>query len=98
MAGHSKWANIKHRKAAQDAKKGKAFTKVAKEIAVAVKEGGADPVMNSRLRLALDKAKECNLPKDNIDRAIKKGTGEGNENQYEEITYEGYGPAAWLSS
>lgn len=92
MAGHSKWANIKHRKAAQDAKKGKAFTKVAKEIAVAVKEGGADPVMNSRLRLALDKAKECNLPKDNIDRAIKKGTGEGNENQYEEITYEGYGP------
>jgi len=92
MAGHSKWANIKHRKAAQDAKKGKAFTKVAKEIAVAVKEGGADPVMNSRLRLALDKAKECNLPKDNIDRAIKKGTGEGNENSYEEITYEGYGP------
>jgi YebC/PmpR family DNA-binding regulatory protein len=92
MAGHSKWANIKHRKAAQDAKKGKAFTKVAKEIAVAVKEGGADPVMNSRLRLALDKAKECNLPKDNVDRAIKKGTGEGNENSYEEITYEGYGP------
>jgi len=75
MAGHSKWANIKHRKAAQDAKKGKAFTKVAKEIAVAVKEGGADPVMNSRLRLALDKAKECNLPKDNIDRAIKKRYG-----------------------
>ncbi|TCK62284.1 YebC/PmpR family DNA-binding transcriptional regulator [Seleniivibrio woodruffii] len=92
MAGHSKWANIKHRKAAQDAKKGKAFTKVAKEIAVAAKEGGADPVMNSRLRLALDKAKECNLPKDNIERAIKKGSGEGNENAYEEITYEGYGP------
>lgn len=92
MAGHSKWANIKHRKAAQDAKKGKAFTKVAKEIAVAAKEGGADPVMNSRLRLALDKAKECNLPKDNIERAIKKGSGEGNENSYEEITYEGYGP------
>ncbi|WP_303851610.1 YebC/PmpR family DNA-binding transcriptional regulator [Seleniivibrio woodruffii] len=92
MAGHSKWANIKHRKAAQDAKKGKAFTKVAKEIAVAVKEGGADPVMNSRLRLALDKAKECNLPKDNVDRAIKKGTGEGNDSAYEEITYEGYGP------
>jgi len=92
MAGHSKWANIKHRKAAQDAKKGKAFTKVAKEIAVAAKEGGPDPVMNSRLRLALDKAKECNLPKDNIERAIKKGSGEGNENAYEEITYEGYGP------
>ncbi|MGE4266436.1 MAG: YebC/PmpR family DNA-binding transcriptional regulator [Deferribacterales bacterium] len=92
MSGHSKWANIKHRKAAQDAKKGKAFTKVAKEIVVAVKEGGADPDMNSRLRLALDKAKECNLPKDNIDRAIKKGSGEGNENTFEEITYEGYGP------
>ncbi len=92
MAGHSKWANIKHRKAAQDAKKGKAFTKVAKEIMVAVKEGGPDPLMNSRLRLALDKAKECNLPKDNVDRAIKKGTGEGSENAFEEINYEGYGP------
>lgn len=92
MAGHSKWANIKHRKAAQDAKKGKAFTKVAKEIMVAVKEGGADPDMNSRLRLALDKAKACNLPKDNVDRAIKKGSGEGNESAFEEITYEGYGP------
>lgn len=92
MAGHSKWANIKHRKAAQDSKKGKAFTKVAKEIMVAVKEGGPDPLMNSRLRLALDKAKECNLPKDNVDRAIKKGSGEGNESSFEEITYEGYGP------
>lgn len=92
MSGHSKWANIKHRKAAQDEKKGKVFTKVAKEITVAVKIGGPDPDMNSRLRLALDKAKECNLPKDNVERAIKKGTGEGNENIYEEVTYEGYGP------
>jgi YebC/PmpR family DNA-binding regulatory protein len=93
MAGHSKWANIKHRKAAQDAKKGKVFTKVAREITVAAKEGGGDPEMNPRLRLALDKAKAVNLPKDNVDRAIKKGTGEGSENSYEDITYEGYGPA-----
>lgn len=92
MSGHSKWANIKHRKAAQDEKKGKVFTKVAKEIVVAVKIGGPDPDMNSRLRLALDKAKECNLPKDNVERAIKKGSGEGNENIYEEVAYEGYGP------
>lgn len=92
MAGHSKWANIKHRKAAQDAKKGKVFTKVAREITVAAKEGGGDADMNPRLRLALDKAKAVNLPKDNVDRAIKKGTGEGNEAAYEDVTYEGYGP------
>lgn len=92
MAGHSKWANIKHRKAAQDAKKGKVFTKVAREITVAAKEGGGDPDMNPRLRLALDKAKAVNLPKDNVERAIKKGTGEGNEASYEDVTYEGYGP------
>lgn len=92
MAGHSKWANIKHRKAAQDAKKGKVFTKVAKEITVAAKLGGGDPEMNPRLRLALDKAKAANLPKDNVDRAIKKGTGEGNEANFEDLTYEGYGP------
>lgn len=92
MAGHSKWANIKHRKAAQDAKKGKVFTKVAREITVAAKEGGGDADMNPRLRLALDKARAVNLPKDNVDRAIKKGTGEGNEAAYEDVTYEGYGP------
>lgn len=92
MAGHSKWANIKHRKAAQDAKKGKIFTKVAKEITVAAKLGGGDPEMNPRLRLALDKAKSVNLPKDNVERAIKKGTGEGNEANFEDVTYEGYGP------
>nr|WP_244392546.1 YebC/PmpR family DNA-binding transcriptional regulator [Denitrovibrio acetiphilus] len=92
MAGHSKWANIKHRKAAQDAKKGKAFTKVAKELTVAAKIGGADPEMNPRLRVALDKAKSANLPKDNVERAIKKGTGEGNDAVYEDMVYEGYGP------
>jgi len=92
VAGHSKWANIKHRKAAQDAKKGKIFTKVAKEITVAAKLGGGDPEMNPRLRLALDKAKSVNLPKDNVERAIKKGTGEGNEANFEDVTYEGYGP------
>jgi len=92
MAGHSKWANIKHRKAAQDAKKGKAFTKVAKELTVAAKIGGADPEMNPRLRVALDKAKSCNLPKDNVERAIKKGTGEGNDSVFEDVVYEGYGP------
>ena len=92
MAGHSKWANIKHRKAAQDAKKGKAFTKVAKEITVAAKIGGGDPEMNPRLRLALDKARSVNLPKDNVERAIKKGTGEGNDAIFEDVIYEGYGP------
>ncbi|PLX68496.1 MAG: YebC/PmpR family DNA-binding transcriptional regulator [Denitrovibrio sp.] len=92
MAGHSKWANIKHRKAAQDAKKGKAFTKVAKELTVAAKIGGPDPEMNPRLRVALDKAKSANLPKDNVERAIKKGTGEGNDAIFEDVAYEGYGP------
>ncbi|PLX67634.1 MAG: YebC/PmpR family DNA-binding transcriptional regulator [Denitrovibrio sp.] len=92
MAGHSKWANIKHRKAAQDAKKGKAFTKVAKELTVAAKIGGGDPEMNPRLRLALDKAKAANLPKDNVERAIKKGTGEGSDAVFEDVVYEGYGP------
>lgn len=92
MAGHSKWANIKHRKAAQDAKKGKAFTKVAKELTVAAKIGGADPEMNPRLRVALDKARSVNMPKDNVERAIKKGTGEGNDSIFEDVVYEGYGP------
>ena len=77
MAGHSKWANIKHRKEAQDNKKGKIFTKIARELTVAAKIGGGDPASNSRLRLALDKARAANMPKDNVERAIKKGTGEG---------------------
>ncbi len=92
MAGHSKWANIKHRKEAQDNKKGKIFTKIARELTVAAKIGGGDPASNSRLRLALDKARASNMPKDNVERAVKKGTGEGNDQIFEEITYEGYAP------
>ena len=92
MAGHSKWANIKHRKEAQDNKKGKIFTKIARELTVAAKIGGGDPASNSRLRLALDKARSANMPKDNVERAIKKGTGEGNDQVFEDITYEGYAP------
>jgi YebC/PmpR family DNA-binding regulatory protein len=91
MAGHSRWANIKHKKAAADAKKGKAFTKAIKEVTVAAKMGGGDPAMNARLRLALAKAQEVNVPKDNIERAIKRGTGELEGVAYEEIRYEGYG-------
>ena len=90
MAGHSKWANIKHRKARADAKKGKAFTRVTKEIITAVKVGGPDPEANPRLRLALQKAKAVNLPKDNIERNIKKASS-ADQNNYEEITYELYG-------
>jgi len=92
MAGHSKWANIKHRKGAQDAKRGKIFTKLIKEITVAAKIGGGDLEANARLRLAVDKAKQANMPKDNIDRAIKKGTGDLDGVNYEEGTFEGYGP------
>lgn len=92
MAGHSKWANIKHRKEAQDNKKGKVFTKIARELTVAAKIGGGDPTANSRLRLALDKARAANMPKDNVERAIKKGTGEGNDQVFEDIMYEGYAP------
>lgn len=92
MAGHSKWAQIKHKKAAVDAKRGKIFTKIAKEITVAVRLGGKDPDMNPRLRTVIAKAKSVNMPNDNIERAIKKGTGELADVQYEEITYEGYGP------
>ncbi|MEX0904228.1 MAG: YebC/PmpR family DNA-binding transcriptional regulator [Balneolaceae bacterium] len=94
MAGHSKWANIKHKKAREDAKRAKAFTKHIREITVAAREGGGDPDANPRLSLAIQNAKAVNLPKDNIERAIKKGTGElddGSAN-YEEVTYEGYGP------
>ena len=92
MAGHSKWANIKHRKEAQDNKKGKIFTKIARELTVAAKIGGGDPASNSRLRLALDKARASNMPKDNVERAVKKATGEGNDQIFEDITYEGYAP------
>ena len=92
MSGHSKWANIKHRKEAQDNKKGKIFTKIARELTVAAKIGGGDPASNSRLRLALDKARSANMPKDNVEREIKKGTGEGNDQVFEDITYEGYAP------
>jgi len=92
MAGHSKWANIKHRKGAQDAKRGKVFTKLIKEITVAAKIGGADQETNPRLRLAVDKAKQANMPKDNIDRAIKKGCGDLDGVSYEEGVFEGYGP------
>jgi DNA-binding regulatory protein, YebC/PmpR family len=92
MAGHSKWANIKHRKGRQDALRAKITTKIAREIAVAVKIGGADPALNMKLKLALQKAKEGNVPKDNIQRAIQKGLGGTDNNNYEEIRYEGYGP------
>jgi len=91
MAGHSKWANIKHRKARQDASRGKVWTKVIREITVASK-GGPDPDDNPRLRLALDKANAANMPKDNIKRAIEKGSGTGETGSLEEITFEGYGP------
>jgi YebC/PmpR family DNA-binding regulatory protein len=91
MAGHSKWANIKHRKAAADAKRGKVFTRLIKEITVAAKLGGPDPGMNPRLRLAVDKAYEANMPKENVERAIKRGAGELEGVNYEEIRYEGYG-------
>jgi YebC/PmpR family DNA-binding regulatory protein len=93
MSGHNKWSTIKHKKGAADAKRGKVFTKIIKEISVAAKLGGGDPAGNPRLRTAIDKAKEENMPKDNIERAIKKGTGGMEGVTYEEITYEGYGPA-----
>ncbi|MCP3025555.1 YebC/PmpR family DNA-binding transcriptional regulator [Halobacillus sp. A5] len=92
MAGHSKWNNIKRRKGAQDAKKGKLFMKHAREIFMAAREGGGDPEMNANLRIAVDKAKSNNMPNDNIDRAIKKATGNLDGVNYEEFTYEGYGP------
>ena len=93
MSGHSKFANIKHKKEKNDAKKGKIFTKLGREIAVAVKEGGADPENNSRLRDIVAKAKANNMPNDTIDRSIKKAAGDANAVNYESITYEGYGPS-----
>lgn len=92
MSGHSKWASIKHKKAATDVKRGKIFSKIAKEITISAKGGGGDLDANPRLRLAVNKAKSVNMPTDNIDRAIKKGTGELPGVSYEEISYEGYGP------
>ncbi len=92
MSGHSKWASIKHKKGAADAKRGKLFTKIIKEITVAAREGGGDPDANPTLRTAVLKAKDANMPKENIDRAIKKGTGELEGVAYHEIVYEAYGP------
>ncbi len=93
MAGHSKWANIKHKKAATDAKRGKLWSKLSKAIMVAAKQGGGDPDTNNRLRTVIADAKAVSMPKDNIERAIKKGCGELEGNAFEEIVYEGYGPA-----
>ena len=92
MAGHSKWANIRHRKGAQDQKRGKIFTKIIKEITISARLAGGDPNANPRLRKAISNAKSNNMPSDKIDRAIKKGTGELDGVIYEEITYEGFGP------
>lgn len=93
MSGHSKWSTIKRKKGAEDAKRGKVFTRLAREIMMAARQGGADPESNSSLRLAIDKAKDNNMPKDNIERAIQRGAGTGDDAvQMEEIVYEGYGP------
>ena len=92
MSGHSKWATIKHKKGLADAKRGQAFTKFIKEISIAARMGGGDPDMNPRLRTSILKARAANMPKDNIDRAIKKGTGELEGSTYEELTYEAYAP------
>ena len=92
MAGHSKWANIRHRKGAQDAKRGKLFTKIIREITVAARMGGPDPATNPRLRAAVDNGLGNNMPKDTIERAIKRGAGSGDDENLEEIRYEGYGP------
>jgi YebC/PmpR family DNA-binding regulatory protein len=92
MSGHSKWSTIKRQKGANDAKRGALFTKVAREISVAARQGGGDPDANYRLRLAIEKARSVNMPADNIKRTIEKATGGGEADQYEEIVYEGYGP------
>src|SRR5262245_39624434 len=92
MAGHSKWKQIKHYKAAADAKRGAMFTKLIREITMAAKQGGGDPGGNPRLRTAIDNAKAASMPKDNIERAVKKGTGELEGVEYSEVLYEGYGP------
>jgi YebC/PmpR family DNA-binding regulatory protein len=92
MAGHSKWANIQHRKGAQDARRGKVFTRVIREISIAARTGGSDPSFNPRLRAAIDKAQANNMPKDTVERAIKRGTGALDSDNFEEVRYEGYGP------
>src|SRR5438477_10385446 len=92
MSGHSHWATIKHKKGAIDAKRGKLWSKLSRAIIIAAKHGGGDPTMNLKLRYAIDKAREVSMPKDNIERAIKRGTGEVEGLQFEELTYEGYGP------
>jgi YebC/PmpR family DNA-binding regulatory protein len=92
MAGHSKWANIKHRKASQDKKRGKIWTKLIREVTVAARAGGGDPDANPRLRLAIDKGLSANMPKDTIERAVKRGAGATEGENYEELRYEGYGP------
>lgn len=92
MSGHSKWATIKHKKAKEDAKRGKVFTKLIRELTVAARDGGGDPSGNAKLRLIIEKAKSANMPQDNITRAVKKGTGELEGATYEEILYEGYAP------
>ncbi|OGX41387.1 MAG: transcriptional regulator [Omnitrophica WOR_2 bacterium RIFCSPHIGHO2_02_FULL_68_15] len=92
MSGHSKWASIKHKKGLADAKRGQAFTKLIREITVAARHGGGDPNANPRLRLVMEKAREANMPKDNVEKAIKRGTGELEGVTYEEVTYEAYGP------
>ncbi|HWE60910.1 MAG TPA: YebC/PmpR family DNA-binding transcriptional regulator [Chloroflexota bacterium] len=92
MSGHSKWAQIKRQKGANDAKRGQVFTRLGREIVVAAREGGGDPIANFRLRLAVQRAREHNMPADNIERAIKRGTGGGESGDLDEITYEGYGP------
>ena len=92
MAGHSKWANIKHRKAAQDAKRGKIFTKIIRELTVAARQGGGNPEDNPRLRAVIDKALTANMKKETIERAVERGAGGGDDSNYEELTYEGYGP------
>ena len=92
MAGHSKWANIKRKKAKVDAERGKLFTKISRELFVAARQGGGDPEENFRLRLVMDKARAANMPSDNIQRIIKRATGEAGADSLEEVTYEGYGP------
>jgi YebC/PmpR family DNA-binding regulatory protein len=92
MSGHSHWATIKHKKGAIDAKRGKLWSKLSRAIIIAARHGGGDPTMNLKLRYAIDKARQVSMPKDNIERAIKRGTGEGSDAHFEELTYEGYGP------
>src|SRR5258706_8004979 len=92
MSGHSKWATIKHKKAATDAKRGRVFTKIIREISIAARTGGGDPVTNPRLRTAIAAAKSENMPNDNVERAIQRGTGQLEGEQFEEVMFEGYGP------